>query len=129
MAVRFRRNGQPDARAELRLTLSGLSDDATVAVAREFTYFLQLSNIAEDLHRHRLRSSNKRQAGPWGESAGAEQGWRRMASSLSRFRDDHRSKHGQQIAENLTIRMRSGQSPLVESAKKQRWHVRCSSFG
>jgi len=38
-AVRFRRNGQPDARSQLQLTLSALDHDATVAVARAFSYF------------------------------------------------------------------------------------------
>ena len=58
-AVRFRRNGQPDARTQLQLTLSGLSDDATVAVARAFSYFSQLSNIAEDLHRNRRHRAHQ----------------------------------------------------------------------
>ena len=58
-AVRFRRNGQPDARTQLQLTLSGLSDDATVAVARAFSYFSQMSNIAEDLHRNRRHRAHQ----------------------------------------------------------------------
>ncbi len=59
MAVRFRRNGQAGARAELQLILSGLSADATVVVARAFTYFSQLSNIAEDLHRNRRHRAHQ----------------------------------------------------------------------
>jgi phosphoenolpyruvate carboxylase len=58
-AVCFHRSGQPDARAELQLTLSGLSDDMTVTVARAFTYFSQLSNIAEDLHRNRRHRAHQ----------------------------------------------------------------------
>jgi phosphoenolpyruvate carboxylase len=56
-AVRFRKDGDAQARAGLEITLNGLSHDATVSVTRAFTYFSQLSNIAEDLHhnrRHRL---------------------------------------------------------------------------
>jgi phosphoenolpyruvate carboxylase len=54
-AVRFRRDGDQEARAELEAMLCGLSRDATVLVARAFTYFSQLSNIAEDLHHVRRR--------------------------------------------------------------------------
>jgi phosphoenolpyruvate carboxylase len=63
-AVRFRRNGQADARAELQLTLSDLSDEATVVVARAFSYFSQLSNIAEDLHRNRRHRAHQFAASP-----------------------------------------------------------------
>src|SRR5258707_13799189 len=58
-AVRFRRDGEAKARAELQSTLSALSLDATVAVARAFTYFSQLSNIAEDLHRNRRHRAHQ----------------------------------------------------------------------
>ncbi len=54
-AVRFRRDGQQQAREELETLLCGLSHEATVLVARAFTYFSQLSNIAEDLHYIRRR--------------------------------------------------------------------------
>jgi phosphoenolpyruvate carboxylase len=54
-AVRFRRDGDQQARAELEAMLYGLSHDATVLVVRAFTYFSQLSNIAEDLHHIRRR--------------------------------------------------------------------------
>jgi phosphoenolpyruvate carboxylase len=63
-AVRFRRSGQLEARAELRQTLSVLSDDATVAVARAFSYFSQLSNIAEDLHHNRRHRAHQFAASP-----------------------------------------------------------------
>jgi phosphoenolpyruvate carboxylase len=46
-AVRFRRDGEAEARAELQSTLGGLSPTATISVARAFTYFSQLSNIAD----------------------------------------------------------------------------------
>jgi phosphoenolpyruvate carboxylase len=64
MAVRFRRNGQAEARAELQLTLTGLSADATVSVARASSYFSQLSNIAEDLHRNRRHRAHQFVASP-----------------------------------------------------------------
>jgi phosphoenolpyruvate carboxylase len=58
-AVRFRRDGQPETRAELESTLSDLTVDSTVSVARAFTYFSQLSNIAEDLHRNRRHRAHQ----------------------------------------------------------------------
>ena len=54
-AVRFRRDGDEQARAELQAMLCGLSHEATVLVVRAFTYFSQLSNIGEDLHHIRRR--------------------------------------------------------------------------
>ena len=54
-AIRFRRDGDQQARARLEDMLCGLSQDATVLVVRAFTYFSQLSNIAEDLHHIRRR--------------------------------------------------------------------------
>ena len=54
-AVRFRRDGEQQAREELETLLWGLSHEATVLVVRAFTYFSQLSNIAEDLHYIRRR--------------------------------------------------------------------------
>src|SRR5687768_13783351 len=54
-AIRFRRDGDTDARAELESTLNVLTPAATVAVIRAFSYFSQLANIAEDLHINRRR--------------------------------------------------------------------------
>jgi phosphoenolpyruvate carboxylase len=54
-AVRFRRDGDLQARDQLEATLRNLSHDATVSVVRAFTYFSQLSNLAEDLHHNRRR--------------------------------------------------------------------------
>jgi phosphoenolpyruvate carboxylase len=58
-AVRFRRNGETQARAELQSLLSRLSPVATISVVRAFTYFSQLSNIAEDLHRNRRHRAHQ----------------------------------------------------------------------
>ena len=54
-AVRFAREGDPAARAELATLLDPLSRDTTQAVVRAFSYFLQLANIAEDEHHIRRR--------------------------------------------------------------------------
>jgi phosphoenolpyruvate carboxylase len=63
-AVRFRRAGEEQARAELEATLSDLTHDATMSVARAFTYFSQLSNIAEDFHRNRRRRAHQLAGSP-----------------------------------------------------------------
>ena len=54
-AIRFRREGDPQASRELDAILDKLSPAQTVSVIRAFTYFSQLANIAEDLHRNRRR--------------------------------------------------------------------------
>jgi phosphoenolpyruvate carboxylase len=54
-AVRFRREHDQAARDALEATLNKLSPHETIAVVRAFSYFFQLSNIAEDLHHNRRR--------------------------------------------------------------------------
>ncbi len=63
-AIRFRREGDTQARAELESVLSRLSDADSVAVIRAFTYFSQLANIAEDLHRNRRRRAHQMAGSP-----------------------------------------------------------------
>ena len=58
-SIRFRRDGDTQARAELEGILGGLSHAQTVSVTRAFTYFSQLSNIAEDLHHNRRRRAHQ----------------------------------------------------------------------
>ncbi|SFL58108.1 phosphoenolpyruvate carboxylase [Nitrosomonas communis] len=60
-AVRFRREQDPKARQELDAILNRLSNKATIAVVRAFSYFSLLSNIAEDLHHNRRRRAHLRQ--------------------------------------------------------------------
>ena len=57
-AVRFARDGDPAARAELATLLDPLPRDTTQAVVRAFSYFLQLANIAEDEHHIRRRRAH-----------------------------------------------------------------------
>jgi len=57
-AIRFRREQDPKARQELGAILNQLSNKATVAVVRAFSYFSQLSNIAEDIHHNRRRRAH-----------------------------------------------------------------------
>ena len=49
-AVRFVRGHHPEARAEMAALLDPLSQDQAQIVVRAFSYFLQLANIAEDMH-------------------------------------------------------------------------------
>jgi len=58
-AIRFRRTGDGQVRGELEATLNRLSHADTVSVIRAFTYFSQLANIAEDLHRNRRRRAHQ----------------------------------------------------------------------
>ncbi|HEY9103823.1 phosphoenolpyruvate carboxylase [Chitinimonas sp.] len=55
LAVRFVWEADTGAADELASTLANLSHDNTVALARAFSYFSHLSNIAEDLHHNRRR--------------------------------------------------------------------------
>ncbi len=57
-AVRFARDGDPAARAELAELLDPLPRDTTQSVVRAFSYFLQLANIAEDEHHIRRRRAH-----------------------------------------------------------------------
>ena len=57
-AVRFARDGDPAVRAELADLLDPLPGDTTQAVVRAFSYFLQLTNIAEDEHHIRRRRAH-----------------------------------------------------------------------
>ena len=57
-AIRFRREQDPNARQELDKILNQLSSKSTVSVVRAFSYFSQLSNIAEDIHHNRRRRAH-----------------------------------------------------------------------
>jgi phosphoenolpyruvate carboxylase len=54
LAVRFRRDGDAEARAELARRLDSLDVEAAVSVVRAFSYFLHLANIAEDRQSNRV---------------------------------------------------------------------------
>jgi phosphoenolpyruvate carboxylase len=57
-AVRFRRDADREAGAELDKLLKKLTRDQTNSVVRAFSYFSHLANIAEDQHRNRLRRAH-----------------------------------------------------------------------
>ncbi len=54
-AIAFHRDENVEARRELERILDGLSREQTMVVARAFSYFSHLANLAEDLHNSRRR--------------------------------------------------------------------------
>jgi phosphoenolpyruvate carboxylase len=63
-AVRFRKTQDDRDRAQLEQVLDSLSPDETLLVVRAFSYFSQLSNIAEDLHHNRRRRAHLKAGSP-----------------------------------------------------------------
>ncbi len=57
-AVRFRRESDPEAGADLDRLLKKLTRDQTNSVVRAFSYFSHLANIAEDQHHNRRRRAH-----------------------------------------------------------------------
>ncbi|MGB6056485.1 MAG: phosphoenolpyruvate carboxylase, partial [Burkholderiaceae bacterium] len=57
-AVRFRRESDPQAGADLDRLLKKLTRDQTISVVRAFSYFSHLANIAEDQHHNRRRRAH-----------------------------------------------------------------------
>ncbi len=57
-AVRFRKTQDNADRLQLEAILDALTPSETLAVVRAFSYFSQLSNIAEDLHHNRRHRSH-----------------------------------------------------------------------
>ncbi len=58
-AIRFRRDGDPSAKVALEACLGSLSPTDTILVVRAFSFFSQLSNIAEDLHHNRRHRAHQ----------------------------------------------------------------------
>jgi phosphoenolpyruvate carboxylase len=63
-AIAFHRDENVDARRELERTLDGLSREQTMIVARAFSYFSHLANLAEDLHNSRRKRQSDIQGEP-----------------------------------------------------------------
>jgi len=77
-AVSFHRHGDPAAAATLDHLLHRLDTDQSIAVARAFSYFKHLVNIAEDLASHEQIAQ---------QEAAPEPG--ELASSLDNFQREH----------------------------------------
>lgn len=71
--ARLRREGAPDAEAQLNEVLQGLDETRTVALLRAVSILFDLMNMAEDRHRVRVLHDRERRAGddPRPESVGA----------------------------------------------------------
>ena len=52
-SVRFRRDRDPEAKTQLDAILNRLDNIETIAVVRAFSFFSQLTNIADDLYQNR----------------------------------------------------------------------------
>ncbi len=63
-AVRFRKTQDDRDRDQLEQVLDALSPDETLLVVRAFSYFSQLSNIAEDQHHNRRRRAHLKAGSP-----------------------------------------------------------------
>jgi len=63
-AVRFRKTQDERDGAQLEQLLDALSPSDTLSVVRAFSYFSQLSNIAEDLHHNRRRRAHLKAGSP-----------------------------------------------------------------
>ena len=59
MAIRFHREQDLQARVDLDNKLNQLSNRDITIVVRAFSYFSQLSNIAEELHHNRRRRAHR----------------------------------------------------------------------
>ncbi|MBV8665056.1 MAG: phosphoenolpyruvate carboxylase [Burkholderiaceae bacterium] len=57
-AVRFRRDSDAQAGADLNKLLKKLTREQTISVVRAFSYFSHLANIAEDQHHNRRRRAH-----------------------------------------------------------------------
>ena len=70
-AIAFHRDEDVAARRELERILDGLSREQTMVVARAFSYFSHLANLAEDLHNSRRQpagrqsTANRRPTAAW----------------------------------------------------------------
>ncbi len=63
-AVRFRKTQDDRDREQLEQMLDALSPSETLAVVRAFSYFSQLTNIAEDLHHNRRHRAHLKAGSP-----------------------------------------------------------------
>ncbi len=63
-AVRFRKTQDDRDRDQLEQVLDALSPEETLLVVRAFSYFSQLTNIAEDLHHNRRRRAHLKAGSP-----------------------------------------------------------------
>jgi phosphoenolpyruvate carboxylase len=69
LAVRFRRDGDPEASTEVARRLDALDIEAAISVVRAFSYFSHLANIAEDQNKNRRFRQDRLAAAPADEGS------------------------------------------------------------
>jgi phosphoenolpyruvate carboxylase len=87
-AVRFRKTQDDRDRVQLEQTLDALSPSETLVVVRAFSYFSQLSNIAEDLHHNRRHRAHLKAGSPPKDGS--------LLLALERIEEKHISKESLQ---------------------------------
>ncbi len=83
-AVRFRKTQDDRDRVQLEQTLDALSPSEALVVVRAFSYFSQLSNIAEDLHHNRRHRAHLKAGSPPKDGS--------LLLALERIEEKHISK-------------------------------------
>lgn len=63
-AVQFAREGEPSVRQALESQLNGLPKAIVQTIVRAFSHFLQLANVAEDVHHTRRRRAHELAGSP-----------------------------------------------------------------
>ena len=94
-AVRFRNTQDDRDRVQLEQTLDALSPSETLVVVRAFSYFSQLSNIAEDLHHNRRHRAHLKSGTPPKDGS--------LLLALERIEEKHISKEALQTFLNSAL--------------------------
>ncbi|HEY5068508.1 MAG TPA: phosphoenolpyruvate carboxylase, partial [Candidatus Acidoferrum sp.] len=94
-AVRFRKTQDDRDRVQLEQTLDALSPSDTLVVVRAFSYFSQLSNIAEDLHHNRRHRAHLKAGSPPKDGS--------LTLALERIEEKHISKETLQAFLNSAL--------------------------
>jgi phosphoenolpyruvate carboxylase len=68
LSVAFERHADVEAAHKLDVVLRALTTDEAILVARAFSYFSHLANIAEDRHHLRRREAHEQQPSPEGQA-------------------------------------------------------------
>ncbi len=94
-AVHFRKTQDERDRDQLEQILDALSPRDTLSVVRAFSYFSQLSNIAEDLHHNRRRRAHLNAGSPPQEGS--------VQLALDRIQEKHISSEAMQAFLNKAL--------------------------
>lgn len=64
LSIKFHRDGDKASETQLQTLLAGIDTAGTVRVARAFSFFYQLANIAEDVHLNRRHRQMRKSGAP-----------------------------------------------------------------